>query len=148
MDIARSASTVTSITDLIGRVAGFGDKALDVAELVAGLFPGGGTVVAAIRAADGIIERIEQAAPKVRGAIEAGVPIAEAAQQHGPALIDNLKALYAIAVNADPERPEILLKAPQVSTEQALHFAAPVLLGRAWTAEETQRWYDRAQGLS
>jgi hypothetical protein len=148
MDIAKSAATVTSITDLIGRVAGFGDKALDVAELVAGLFPGGGTVVAAIRAADGIIERIEQAAPKVRGAIEAGVPIAEAAQQHGPALIDNLKALYAIAVNADPMRPEAGLKPSDVTTEQAAAFAAPVLLGHGWTQEETDRWYERAVGLS
>ncbi|MDB6098306.1 MAG: hypothetical protein JWN58_1009 [Gammaproteobacteria bacterium] len=148
MDIAKTAAGVTSITDLIGRVAGFGDRALDVAELVAGLFPGGGTVVAAIRAADNVIERIAAAAPKVRAAVEAGAPIVEAAQQHGPALIENLKALYAIAVNADPERPETSLHAGDVTTQQAASFAVPVLLVHGWTEEETNRWYDRAQGLS
>jgi pyridoxine 5'-phosphate synthase PdxJ len=129
-------------------VAGFGDKALDVAELVAGIFPGGGTIVTAIRQADMVIERIAAAAPKVRAAVEAGTPILEAAQQHGPALIENLKALYAIAVNADPVRPETNLKAADVTAEQAATFGVPVLMVHGWTQEETQRWWDRAQGQS
>ena len=48
VDIAKIAGTATTITDLIAKVASFGEKAMPVAQLIASIIPGGGVVVSAI----------------------------------------------------------------------------------------------------
>ena len=90
------------------------------------------------------VTRIATAAPLIEKAILAGVPIAEAIQQHGPDLIGSLKQVYTIAMNSDPtRRDQPTISVTEVTDEQVFHFAGPVLLGRRWTDEEYQRWWER-----
>lgn len=140
-----TADTAINITKLIGVAASFGQSALPVARFIAGWFPGAGPVLDAITIAIPIIDRIVAAKPAAEKAIEAGRPVLDALDKASPALMESLKELYAIAVNHDPVRPETNLTADDVSDGEVAAFAGPVLFGRAWTKEEEQRWFDRAQ---
>lgn len=146
--MASIAKTALSVTDVIMQVASFSEKALPVAELIAGLIPGAGVVVSAIKVAAPIIAKIDKYGPLVRKAVEAGAPITDAIQQHGPDLVGAIKDLYAIAVNHDPERPETGLTGGDIETNVALYSYAGelTLFGQRWTNDEYERWWARAQG--
>lgn len=150
IDIAKIASTTISFTDTIGRLAAIGEKSIKVLDIIAPFIPIPyvAAIVHALDVAAPYVTRVAQAAPLVEKAIMAGVPIAEAIQQHGPDLFDNLKQVFAIATNADPTRPADAspMSAAEVSNEQAFHFAGKVIFGRPWTDDEYQRGWIRAQG--
>ena len=137
------ADRTISITEVIGKIARFGEYALPAAQLVAGLFPGGGTVVTAIQLALPVIKKISQAAPIIAGAIETGRPIIDAIRENGSELLQAYKQLYAIAVNHDPERPETNMTADDVDDTDIVEFCGPVLIGRRWTNDEMQAHWDR-----
>lgn len=138
------AGTAISITNLVGQVAQFGTQALPVARFVAGFFPGMAPVLQAIEIAAPIIAKVAAAAPQVASAIDKGRPIIAAIEQAAPNMLPNLKAIYAIAVNHDPARPETNMTAEDVSDAEAISFGGPVLLGHRWTDAEMQAWWARA----
>jgi hypothetical protein len=139
--------TAVSITNIVGRVASFGQQALPVAQFIAGFFPGMAPVLQTITAAQPILAKIALAAPQVAGAINAGRPIIEAIEQDGPAVLPYLKQLYAIAVNHDPARPETSMEASDVSDDVATEYGSIVFTPGRSNAEQQREW-DRAQGLS
>jgi len=147
MDIT---STAVGVTEFIGNAAALmvrvGKPALPIAQFIAGFVPGLAPAIQVLSIAGPIIEKIAAGAPVAAKAIEAGRPIIEAIQSAGPTMLPSLKQLFAIAVNADPNRPEENATAADVSDDQAIAFAGHALFGRPWTAEETQRWWDKAQG--
>lgn len=143
VDIAKIADRANSITDVIAKVASFGQQALPVAQLVASLIPGGGIVVSAIGAALPYIQKAAAAAPAIQRSIAAGVPIAEAIQANGPDVVASLKEIFAIAVNHDPERKETTLKGSQVSMAEVATFAVPFVIGYKMTQAEENAYHDR-----
>lgn len=140
------ADRAISVTELVGKAASFGEKALPFAQFVAGFIPGAAPVLQVVSIALPIIHRINAAAPVVVKALEAGRPILDAVEQSGPNVLPYLKELYALAVNHDPARPETSLVPENVSTKEVLEFAGPVLLGRKWTPAEEKRFFDKATG--
>lgn len=143
VDVAKIGDSVNTITDIIARVASFGQQALPVAQLIAGIIPGGGVVVSAIGAALPYIAKVTAAAPIIHKAVAAGVPIADALQNNGADLLHAVKEIYAIAVNADPERPEQRMTGSDVSTKQIAAFMPQVLFGGALTQEQENALFDR-----
>lgn len=141
--IAKGLETGISI---VGSTAGIANKVLPWVNLVAGFFPGAASVIAALQIAAPIIEKIAVVAPIAVKAIEAGTPIFNAIDGASPDLLSHIKQLYAVFANADPSRPETGMTAADVSDQEATAFAGPVLMGRAWTDEEQQRWWDRQDG--
>lgn len=139
------ADTAISVTNLVGRAAALGESALPAVQFFAGFFPGAAPAVQAIAMALPIIRKISAAAPVVAKTIEAGKPIFSAIQEAGPDVLPYLRELYAIAVNSDPDRPETTMRAVDVDDQDVLKFAA-VVFTPGWTNEETQAWWDRAQG--
>lgn len=144
MSATQIANAVATGAGIVGNVAGVAGNVLPYINLVAGFFPGAASVISAIQIAQPIIAKIAAVAPVAVKAIEAGGPIFEAIDKASPALLPHIKDLYAVFANADPTRPETAMVGSKVSDEQALAFAGPVLLGRPWTSEETQRWFDKA----
>ena len=149
-----SGETAISVVEKVGQVAALaakiGNGALPIAEFIAGFFPGAAPVIQVLKIAAPIFDKIVAAAPIVKNTIERSGPLIEAVELVAPEFLGSLKQLYAIAVNHDPKRPEVNMTADDVTTEQAMDFGGPILLGRRWTNEETQRWWDRmsgAQGL-
>lgn len=145
--MAKFVEGINTVTDIVARVASFGEMALPVAKLVAGILPGGGVVVSAIEVALPLIRKVSAAAPLVKAAVAAGAPIMDAIQNSGPDVLEAVKGIYAIAVDHDPERDEtgaVAVKAAQkLSTAEVSAFAYPVLIGRAMTQEEENAWFDR-----
>ena len=149
IDIAKVGQQAISFTDLIGRLAVGGEKALPIIDAIAAWvpIPYVGAIVHALDVAAPYVAKVAVAAPIVEQAIAQGVPIAKAMQAHGPALLGDFKQLFAIASNNDPaQKGQPQITAANVSDEQVFHFAGNTILGRKWTDEETQRWWDRAQG--
>lgn len=141
------ADRAISVTGLIGSIASFGDRALPFAEAAAPFLGHYGiALLAGIKIAQPIIRQIALAAPTVKSTIESGRPIFDAIEAHGPEVMVNIKKLYAIAVNHDPDMPQTDMTAAEVGDDVALSFAGPALFGRRWTAAEEARWFDQATG--
>lgn len=115
-----------TITQIVGEIAAFGVKANNMpavhwaAEFAAGLIPGGGVILKAVDLALPFIVKAAAAAPQIMDALNSGLPIAQAFDEHAPAVITHLKSIFAIAVNHDPERAETNLTAADIGTDQAL----------------------------
>lgn len=146
MSAVAIAAQLAHGTSIIGSIAGGADAALPWVKLVGGFFPGMVPIITGLQIAAPIIQKVAAAAPIATRAIEAGEPLAAALDKAGPEMLVHLKELYAIFSNADPQRPQERMTASEVSDEEALRFAGPVLLGRNWTAEEESRWFDIAKG--
>lgn len=116
------------------------------ATFIAGFFPGVASVLAAIQIAQPYIDKAIAAAPAVEAAITSGAPIFDAIQQAGPSVLTHIKEAFAIFANTDPTRPEIGITAADVSNEDALRAAGPILFGRAWTTQEEARLFAKADG--
>lgn len=140
------ADVAVNVTDLIGGIAKFGANALPVARLVAGFFPGLGSVLAAIEIAQPIIQKITAGAPIVVDLINKGRPILDAIAEAGPGMLPNFKKLYAIAVNHDPARPETDMTAADVDDDEVAEFAQGVIFTPGWTNAETELHWKLAQG--
>jgi len=136
-----------SLTEFIGTVAkvasDVGPYAIPFARLAALAFPWGGTALAVLETAQPYLLRVAAGAPVAAKLIQNGRPVIEAFNKAQPALLDNLKELYAIAVNNDPARPETNLTAADVDDMDVLAFCGPVLFGRRWTNEEMQEYWNR-----
>lgn len=146
-DVKAAGAAAISFTDLIGRLAVGGTKVLPILDALAAWapIPYVGAIVHALDIAAPYVAKVATAAPIIEQAISQGVPIAEAFQQHGPALFGSFKSLFAIATNADPANAGTpAITASDVSDEQAFHFAGNTILGRRWTDEEYRLWWDRA----
>lgn len=104
------ANTAMSVTDTIGHAANIalrlGSDALPIIQFVAGFIPGAAPAVQVLAVALPIIAKIAAGAPIARQALAAGAPVIDALQKHSPDIVAHLKELYAVAVNADPARPE------------------------------------------
>lgn len=146
MSAVTIAQSIEKDVAIVGEVSSVAVKIEPWINLVGGLFPGVTSVLAAIQIAAPIIQKIAVSAPIATQAIEAGMPVFEAIDKASPELLAHIKALYAIFTNADPTRPETNMTADDVSDVEALAFAGPVLLGRAWTQPELERWWDVAKG--
>jgi hypothetical protein len=146
MSATTIAKQISGGIGVVGSIAGTAQSVLPWVNLVAGFFPGAASVISALQIAAPIIQKISEIAPVAVQAIEAGQPIFDAIEKAGPDLLPHIKALYATFANADPTRPETEMTADDVSDREALAFAGPVLFGREWTQEETQRWWDKATG--
>lgn len=145
------ADEAISFTNLIGKLAGAGATALPIVNFIAQWVPIPylAQINAALQLAAPYIIKISQAAPVVAQAIDKdGRPVLDALQANGPGLLADIKAVYAIAVNNDPARPETSLKATDVLDSVALAFATDVIFTPGWTNEEQKREWDRAQGAS
>ena len=140
------ADTAITVTQVVGSLARYGKQAAPVARFIASFIPGLAPVVAAVDMAAPWLEKIAAAAPAVEQALDKGRPIFDAIEKTAPDVLPALKNVYAIAGNHDPARPETDLKAADVTDAQVAGFTGAVLFGRAWTQEETQRWFDKAQG--
>lgn len=141
------ANTAVSITNLVGHVAAFGEQALPVAQFLAGFFPGMAPVLQAIQVAAPILEKIAAGAPQVSNAINAGRPIIDAVITNGPAVLDPLKELYAIAVNHDPARPETAMTAQNVSDDTAVAYGGIVFTPGCSNLDQEREWNRDKQSL-
>lgn len=127
--VARGALT---ITDIIGDIASFGVRANNVpavrwaAQFAAKLIPGGGVILDAIEIAMPYIVKAAAVAPQIQTAINTGMPIIAAIDEHAPKVMKEFKAIFATAVNHDPERVETKMTAADVSDEQALAFIGSI----------------------
>jgi hypothetical protein len=140
-------SVVEGVTSVAQLAVSVGRGALPIARFVAGFFPGAAPVVDAITIAAPWLERIASMGAPVKTAIHAGTPIFDAFDKSGPQLLNAFKEVYAIAVNKDPERKEENLTADDIDDAVVMkEFVTPVLLGRAWTKEEEDAWFQRATG--
>lgn len=128
------AQKAIGITDLIGSIATEAARAgstarevstfLSGVKLIARFIPGLSTAVAILDVAQPIIEKIAAAAPIISRAISQGDQLVAAA--HSGGLLDSAKQLYAIAVNADPDRPETNMTAAKVDDAVALDFVGSI----------------------
>ncbi len=144
------AQKAIGITDLIGRIASEAARAggtarevttfLSGAKLIARFVPGLSTAIAVLDVAQPIIEKIATAAPIVSRAIEHGASLV--GSEPGQALIGDAKKLYALAVNADPERSETDMKAEDVSDDVATEYVASIF-ERSFFSPQDPR-FDRA----
>lgn len=150
MTTASLADGAISFTNLIGKLAGAGTTALPVVHFIAQWVPIPylAQIDAALQLAAPYIAKISQAAPIVAQAIDKdGRPVLDALQAHGGNLLADVKAVYAIAVNHDPMRPETNLAAVDVPDDVALAYGALVFTPGRTNAEQQREW-DRAQSLS
>lgn len=86
-----------------------------------------------------IVERVAAGVPLVEKLIADGHDALDAVEKATPDFLPNLKKLAALAIYGNTDAT--------ATTAQAMEYAGPVLLGRPWTQEETQRWFDKAQGM-
>lgn len=142
-------TAAVNVTDIIGRLASLGEKALPAARIFFDIvpLPYGGAVVDALTIAAPYLHGAAAAAPYIERAIEAGTPIYDAIQLAGPEVMHNLKSVYAIAVNHDPARVETTMTAADVADKDVTRFAS-ALFTPGWTNEETQRFWDRDKGAN
>lgn len=148
MSAVSIAHFLAGLAPSVGGAASTASAVLPWIGLVGGLIPGFGSVVSGIQIAIPIAQKIAALAPAFEKAVSAGMPILEAMDKASPALLPHVKELYATLVNHDPTRPEAQMKASDVPDRVAVEFAGPAVLGRGWTAEETQRWYDKQGSAS
>lgn len=99
------ADTGIKFVDIVGKVANIALKVGDGIEGVdrvigpfAAFIPYYSQAIAVVKIADPILSKIAAAAPAVEGAIDAGRPIIEAAQAHGPAVVQHVRDVLAIAL--------------------------------------------------
>lgn len=137
-----------SFTNLIGRLALAGEKALPVIDAVAQWvpIPYVGAIVHALDIAAPYISKIAQGAPIVAKLIEAGTPAIEALQKASPDLLHNFKELYAVAVNHDPERPEENMTASDVTNEQVASFTGSIFERSFFTPQDPRFERDKNFG--
>lgn len=134
------ARQIEAFAKIAGEVAGAADSIAPYAMIVAGLFPGAASVLAGLQVAEPIIKKIAQIAPAAVQAIETGMPIL-AAFDKTPELMPELKNLYSVLSAADPTVPTM---APsEITDRQAVILAGPLLIGRQWTSDELERWWDK-----
>lgn len=140
------ADGAISFTNLIGKLAGAGTTALPVVHFIAQWVPVPylAQIDAALQLAAPYIAKISQAAPVIAKAIDKdGRPALDAIQAHAPDLLADIKAVYAIAVNHDPMRPETSLTASGVSDATAAAYASQAVFTPGRTNAEQQREWDR-----
>ena len=148
------AQRAITITDFIGNVAGVaaqvGSTAGEVStfllgvKLVASFIPGLSAVVGVLDVAEPILQKVAEAAPIVHRAIEQGDTVLAAANTSG--LIDSAKQLYALAVNADPARPETDLKPEEVTATQAVSFIGSGVFERSFFSPQDPRFGNQNLG--
>lgn len=140
------AQGAINVTDLIGKLAGLGAKALPAARIFFDFVPvpWAGAVVDALTIAAPYLNGVATAAPIIDQAITDGVPVIDALRAQGPKLLLDFKALYAVAVNHDPARPETLMTAADVTDEQAGSFAGSIF-SRSFFSPQDPR-FDRGMG--
>lgn len=147
-DIKQAGVAAISFTDVVAKIAVGGEKAIAFLDLVAPWlpFPFVAAIVHTLDVAAPYVTKVAQAAPIVEQAIAAGVPIAEAIQQHGPDLLGSLKEIFAIASNNAPyQQNPTAITAADVSDHTAAVLAG-IIFTPGRTNEEQQREWGRAQG--
>ena len=137
MSVVNIAEDIETGATVIGKVAGGIETVLPWLMLAGGFIPGLDSVISAIEIASPIIKRVATAAPLVVQALADGMPIAQAIDNSGPTVIDDIRQLFAWKNNTDVN---------SVSDEQTYQFAGPIILGRQWTDAEMQRGWDKATG--
>ena len=147
-DTAKTIHDILGVTGAVATGAQGIERLAPAIELIAGFFPGAASVVAALQLAEPYIEMVSRAAPAVRHAIESGAPVFKAIDDT-PDLMAAIKEVVAALTNGDPIQKPMgePLTADDISDEDAIKFAGPLLMGRKWTADEQQRWWDRASAV-
>lgn len=112
-EAARAGGTAQEVANFVNCVSFFG-------RLAAGFIPGLSSVIQVLDVALPTIQKIAAAAPILHRVIEQGDTLVSAADKSG--LLENAKQLYALAVNADPARPETDLSPDEVPASQAMNY--------------------------
>jgi hypothetical protein len=145
--LAQTAITITDlVSDVATQAAKVGQTVGEVSafllgfKLLASAIPGLSTVVTVLEVAEPIIQKIAAAAPIVHRAIEQGDTLVSAAQEGG--LLDSAKQLYALAVNADPARPETDLAPEEVPASVAVSYVGNLFERSFFTTQDPR--FDRS----
>lgn len=133
---ARAGGTAQEVANFVSGVSFFG-------HIAAGFIPGLSSVMTVLDVALPTFQKIAAAAPILHRAIEQGDAVIEAADKSG--LLDSAKHLYALAVNADPERPETSLDAVSVSDETAMAYVGS-LFERSFFSPQDPRFANQNLG--
>lgn len=150
------ADTGILFANVVGKVAGVAMKVgegVQGVDSVLGAFasfiPYYPQAMAVLRIATPILAKISAAAPAVAGAIEAGRPIIEAAQEAAPAIMPHLKQLLAITMENVPGNQGAGMSASHVSDEAAVAFLGTMFGGvfeRSFFTPQDPR-FDRNKSL-
>jgi hypothetical protein len=132
-----AADFVLTGVNVIESVANVAIQVAPFVQFAAGFIPGAAPVVQIVTAALPYVAKVAQYAPQARALIEKGAPIIEAINKASPDLFDALRNMTALSSGKQTS---------EVSVADVMRFSGPALLGRRWTDEEVQRWWDRAQG--
>lgn len=142
MSAEEALSNVEKGVNIIGQIASGVDSALPYVTLIAGLFPGAASVIAALQIAAPIIKKIAVAAPVAVKALQQGEQIAAAIDKASPEMLGQFKQLYSIFSKVDPEVQSV--EPEEVTDQKAYEIAFRGLVGRPWTTDEMNRWFERA----
>lgn len=126
---------------VVAEVATVESRLMPYAMMIAGLFPGAASVLAAISIAQPYIDKAVAAAPAIEAAVVAGAPIIDAIQTDGPEVLAHIKTAYSIMASATGATVAV----EDVSDSIAIKFAGKIF-HHEWTQEETQRYWDKATG--
>ena len=147
------AQRAITVTDFIGNVAGVAAQVSSTAgevstfllgaKLVASFIPGLSAVVGVLDVAEPILQKIAAGAPIVHRAIEQGDNLVSAAQSGG--FLDSVKQVYALAINADPARPETNMTAAKVGNAEALDFL-PGIFEQSFFSPQDPRFNNQSLG--
>lgn len=141
-----SVDRIRTIVETIDDGASFASDALPYIKFAASLFPWGRQILSVVEAVGPIVDRVRATAPVAISLINSGEAIYDALNKSGPSMVADLKEIYAIWSNKNPNVARFNMSASEVTNAQAVEIAGPILLGRRWTQEEEQRWFDKATG--
>lgn len=134
------ADTGIGITEFVGNAAALtvkiGKPALPIIQFVAGFVPGLAPAIQVLTVAEPILEKIAAGAPIVENLIRTGKPTIDALQLAAPDLLHSFKELYAVAVNSDPERPEVNVSPADVTNEQVAQFTGSIFERSFFTPQD------------
>ena len=136
-DGAQIAANIAKGIEIVAKIAAVEEKVMPYAMLIGGLFPGVASALSIIAIAQPWIDKAVAAAPAVEAAVQAGAPIIDAINSAGPQVLDHFKQALAVYRGGSPQ---------EISDNLAIEAFAPMVLGRNWTEEEQNRWFERASG--
>lgn len=137
-------NNLIAATDFVGEAAGLalriGGPALPIAQFAAGFIPGLLPALTVLTIALPYLQKIAAAAPLVHNGIVQAEPIAAAIRAASPDLVQTLRELFAVTLNADPAKPETGLTADDVSAEDAIFFATKSFFERSFFLPQDPRF--------
>jgi len=133
-----------SITGFIGQSAALavrlGTPAIPIIQFIAGFVPGLSPALQVLNIAEPILQKIAAGAPIVQQLIQNGKPSIDDLQMAAPSLLNDLKELYALAVNNDTAQVANISTA-DVTNNQVVEFTGSVFERSFFTPQDPR--FDR-----